>query len=91
MNSRHSISFILLSPETLSTVFALTSECVSNGGDLHIYLYSAPDGVSKTEALSVHFRSSKKVRLKAKETRKEEQIEYTSENEEEGDSRVTDQ
>src|SRR6218665_3820789 len=33
------------------------------------YLYSASRGVSKTEALSVHFSSRKKVRLKARERR----------------------
>ena len=33
------------------------------------YLYSASHGVSQTEALSVHFSSKKKVRLKARERR----------------------
>jgi len=50
--------------------------------------------VSQTEALSVHFSSRRKVKLKAREreTRKGEQQEKASENEEQGgDSRVTDQ
>jgi len=33
------------------------------------YLYSASHGVSQTEAVSVHFSSRKKVRLKARERR----------------------
>ena len=39
------------------------------------YLYSASHGVSQTEALSVHFSSRKKVRLKEREMRKGEQRE----------------
>jgi len=42
---------------------------------LYRYLYSASHGVSQTEALSVHFSSRKKVRLKAREMRKGEQRE----------------
>ena len=37
------------------------------------YLYSASHGVSQTEALSVHFSSRKKLRLRARQTRKGKQ------------------
>ena len=37
------------------------------------YLYSASLGIGHTEAFSVHFSSKKNVRLKTRETKKEEE------------------